>query len=80
MPKFYMPKYWHDKCLLTHSFPMHPFSTSRKHQKTVRFFDVFKGKWKGALGTNGLTENVVHGEIILNPSPAISLESIARDK
>ena len=29
--------------LLTHSFPMHPFSTPWKHQKTIRFSDVFKG-------------------------------------
>ena len=30
-------------CLcLTHSFPVHPFSLSWKHQKTVRFFDGFR--------------------------------------
>ena len=28
---------------LTQSFPMHPFFTPWKHQKTVRFSDVFKG-------------------------------------
>ena len=28
--------------LLTHSFPMHPFSTPWKHQKIVRFSDVFR--------------------------------------
>ena len=28
---------------LTHSFPMHPFSTPWKHQKTARFSDVFRG-------------------------------------
>ena len=39
---------------LTHSFPMHPFSTPWKHQKTLRFSDVFRGQRKGALGTNGL--------------------------
>ena len=33
---------------------MHPFSTPWKHQKTVRFSDVFRGQRKGALGTNGL--------------------------
>ena len=27
---------------LTHSFPMHPFSTPRKHQKTLRFSNVFR--------------------------------------
>ena len=43
------------KAPLTHLFPMHPFSTPWKHQKTVRFFDVFRRERKGALGTNGLT-------------------------
>ena len=28
---------------LTHSFQMHPYSTTWKHQKTVRFSDVFRG-------------------------------------
>ena len=27
---------------LTHSFPMHPFSTPWKHQKNIRFSDVFR--------------------------------------
>ena len=27
---------------LIHLFPMHPFSSSWKHQKTIRFSDVFK--------------------------------------
>ena len=27
---------------LTHLLPMHPFSTFSKHQKTLRFSDVFK--------------------------------------
>ena len=39
--------------ILTHLFPMHPFSTLWKHQKTLRFSDAFKGQRKGALGTNG---------------------------
>ena len=39
---------------LTHLFPMNPFSTPWKHQKTVRFSDVFWGYGKGALGTDGL--------------------------
>ena len=43
--------YW-VSILLTHSFPMHPFSSPWKHQKTVRFSEVFRGKRKGALGTN----------------------------
>ena len=29
--------------VLTHLFPTHPFSTPCKHQKTLRFSDVFKG-------------------------------------
>ena len=33
---------------------MYPFSTSWKHQKTLRFSDVFRGHRKSALGTNGL--------------------------
>ena len=40
--------------ILTHSFPMHPFSTPWKHQKTIRFSDVFWGLRKGTLGTNRL--------------------------
>ena len=28
---------------LTNLFPMHPFYTSRKHLKTVRISDVFRG-------------------------------------
>ena len=35
---------------LTHLFPMDPFSTNSKHQKTLRFPDVFRGWRKGALG------------------------------
>ena len=40
--------------VLTHSFPMHPFSTSWKHQKTLRFPDVFRGQRKSILESNGL--------------------------
>ena len=40
--------------ILNHLFPMHPFSTFWKHQKTVSFSHVFGGKRKGTLGTNGL--------------------------
>ena len=46
------------KKMLTHLFPMHPFSTSWKHQKNLRFSDVFRGKRKGALGTNGLIRSL----------------------
>ena len=40
---------------LTHLCPMHPFSTLWKHQKTIRFSDVFRGYRKDALGTNELS-------------------------
>ena len=39
---------------LTHLFPIHPFSTSWKHQKTSGFSDVFRGWRKAALETSGL--------------------------
>ena len=32
------------KFLLTHLFPMHPFSNPWEHQKTVRSSDVFRGR------------------------------------
>ena len=35
---------------LAHLLPIHPFSTPWKHQKTVRFSDVFREARKGALG------------------------------
>ena len=38
---------------------MHPFSTPWKHQKTVRFSDVFWGQRKGALGTDELILSVL---------------------
>ena len=42
------------RVFLTHFFPLHPFSTSCKHQKTVRFSGVISGYRKDSLGTNGL--------------------------
>ena len=38
------------KLRFTDSFPMHPFSTPWKHQKTVRFSEVFEGVEKGSTG------------------------------
>ena len=38
---------------LTHFFPMHPFFTPWKHQKTLWFFYVLRGWTNGALGRNG---------------------------
>ena len=35
---------------------MHPLSTPWKHQKTVKFSDVFKGERKNGLGTNELRD------------------------
>ena len=31
-----------ESCELTHSFQIHPFSSTWKHKKTVRFSDVFR--------------------------------------
>ena len=45
--------------ILIHLFPTHPFSNPRKHQKTLRFSDVFRKYRKGALGTNGLISFVI---------------------
>ena len=42
---------------LTHSFPMHSFSTPWKHQKTVKFSDVFRGVEKGCIGNERVKEN-----------------------
>ena len=42
------------KYILTHSIPVHPFSTPWKHLKTLRVSDVFRRQSKGAFGTNGL--------------------------
>ena len=36
------------KVKLTHSFPMHPFSTPWKHQKCLKTSDLFSGYKKGA--------------------------------
>ena len=46
-----LKKFWYENFLqrlveqnqLTHSFPMQPFLTPWKHQKTVRFSDIFRG-------------------------------------
>ena len=35
---------------LTHSLPMHPFSTHWKHQKNLRFSNVFMGLETGCIG------------------------------
>ena len=35
--------------ILTHLLPMDPFSTPWKHQKTLGFFDVFRGVEKGCI-------------------------------
>ena len=42
---------------LTHSFPLHPFSTPWKHRKTLRFSDVFReGVEKGCIGNEWAKE------------------------
>ena len=49
---------------ITHSYPMHPFSTPWKHQKTLRFSDNFRSQRKSALGMNGLTsQNVIKNQL-----------------
>ena len=53
----------------THLFPMHPFSIIWKHQKILRFSDVFRGQRKCALGTNGLKHHLA-----LNFSPEQKFE------
>ena len=59
---------WSGEYFLTHSFLMHPFSTSWKYQKTVRFSDVFRWYRKGALVTNGLTKTVKYQNMVKNGS------------
>ena len=44
---------------------MHPFSTPWKHQKILRFSDVFRGLKKGASGTNGLNKILNEDDYIL---------------
>ena len=42
--------------ILTHLFPMHPFSAVWNHLKTSLFSNVFSGYRKSALGANGLLD------------------------
>ena len=44
---------------LTLSFLIHPFSTPWKHQKSLRFSDVFRSQRMAVLGTNGLTSHLL---------------------
>ena len=58
---------------MSHAFSMYPFSIPWKHQKTVRYSDVFRGQRKGALGTDALTEenknnSTVIKELFTNPT------------
>ena len=41
---------------LTRLLPMDPFSTPRKHQKALRFSDIFRG-WRGGGEEKGCTGN-----------------------
>ena len=43
---------------VTHSFPIHPFSTPWKHQFKV--FWCFQGVEKGCFGTNGLKSSIIY--------------------
>ena len=51
--------------VLTHLFPVHPFSTPWKHKKTLRFSDVFRGWREGTLGTNGLINLLIKHKLFL---------------
>ena len=44
---------------LTLSFLIHPLSTPWKHQKSLRFSDVFRSQRMAVLGTNGLTSHLL---------------------
>ena len=52
--------------MLTHLYPMHPFSAPWKHQKSLWFSDVFRRWRKGALGTSELIINSSTNTILLN--------------
>ena len=56
------------------SFPMYPFSITWKHQKTLRFSDIFRDQRKGGLGTNGLTV----WDLNLNKSHLTHFSSVLR--
>ena len=61
---------------LTHSLPMHPFSTHWKYHKTLRSSDFFRGLRKGVLGTNTLINSRWHD---CSPvTDAIVQQSLAR--
>ena len=45
---------------------MYPFSTLWKHEKTLRFSDVFTGQRKGTLLTNGLIPLELMAAVVLN--------------
>ena len=52
---------------LTHSFPVHPFSTSRKHQKTLQL-SCFQGVEKGCTGNEWVNETAYRHPWLLLPS------------
>ena len=41
---------YHSRVILTRSFPVHPFSTPWKYQKTLMVFLFFQGVEKGRIG------------------------------
>ena len=53
-----------DKPQLTYLFPMQPFSTLGRHQKTLLFSDVFRRVEKGCIG-NKWVQNPVKNIIII---------------
>ena len=57
-------------------FPMHPCSTSLKHQKTLPFSDIFRGQRKSALGTDVLLDYLEPPEMsYTNPRKKITYTS-----
>ena len=56
------------KSYINHSFPMRPFFTLWKHQKTLQFSDVFRGWRKGALRTNGWSNFIVVNLNVILPA------------
>ena len=54
------------ECCLTHSFSMYPFSIPWKHQKILRFSDVFKEVEKSCIGKEWVKCCLLHIDMILH--------------
>ena len=60
------------KKFLTDLLSTHLFHTPWKHQKTVRFSDIFTGERKGTLGTNGLMGIFIFCAVMFPKFPRLS--------